>query len=80
MGKKAISDLTPFDMLFTVIIGAAVSEPVYDSSVSIWQIIDKGYRLDEIYFGEMRANGELFLITYDELIHDQEQAEKKIDK
>ena len=203
MGKKAISDLTPFDMLFTVIMGAAVSEPVYDSSVSIWQIIfaismwgvmiyaletflqrtdnkskiiegepdllidqgriridaleknklkmeqvrkllrkagyystedvyyallevdgditvlgydekdkfsvmiidegqvdedvldsvygkkkdwvldelqDKGYRLDEIYFGEMRANGELFLVTYDELIHDQEQAEKKIDE
>ncbi|MGX7091518.1 DUF421 domain-containing protein [Hutsoniella sourekii] len=39
MGKKAISDLTPFDMLFTLILGGIVTEPLYDTEASLVEIL-----------------------------------------
>ncbi|MGX7107003.1 hypothetical protein ACWOBE_04295 [Hutsoniella sourekii] len=39
MGKKAISDLTPFDMLFTLILGGIVTEPLYDNQVTLFEIL-----------------------------------------
>src|SRR5699024_9930483 len=37
--KKAMSELTPFDLLYILILGAIVEEAIYDDKVSVFHII-----------------------------------------
>lgn len=39
IGKKAISELTPFDILYVIILGAIVEEAIYDDKVSVLHVI-----------------------------------------
>lgn len=39
IGKKAISELTPFDLLYIIILGALVEEALYDDKVNIFHVI-----------------------------------------
>lgn len=39
LGKKAMSELTPFDLLYVLILGALVEEALYDDKVSVFHII-----------------------------------------
>lgn len=39
MGKKAVSELTPFDILYVIILGAIVEESIYDDKVSVFHVI-----------------------------------------
>lgn len=39
IGKKAISEVTPFDLLYVLILGALVEEAIYDDQVSIFHVL-----------------------------------------
>lgn len=39
IGKKAISELTPFDILYVIILGAIIEEAIYDDKVSVLHVI-----------------------------------------
>lgn len=39
IGKKAMSELTPFDLLYVVILGALVEESLYDKNVTVFHVI-----------------------------------------
>lgn len=39
MGKKAMSELTPFDLLYVIILGALVEEALYDDKVNVFHIL-----------------------------------------
>ncbi len=39
IGKKAISEFTPFDLIYILILGALVEESIYDDQVSIFHIL-----------------------------------------
>jgi len=39
MGKKAISDLTPFDLVYTLVLSGTLEESIYDQQVTIFQLI-----------------------------------------
>lgn len=39
LGKKAMSELTPFDLLYILILGALVEEALYDDNVNILHIV-----------------------------------------
>lgn len=39
LGKKAMSELTPFDLLYVLILGALVEEALYDDKVNVFHII-----------------------------------------
>lgn len=39
IGKKAMSELTPFDLLYVVILGALVEESLYDDNVNVFHVI-----------------------------------------
>src|SRR5699024_2943197 len=39
IGKKAMSELTPFDLLYVLILGAIVEEGLYDDKVSVLHVI-----------------------------------------
>lgn len=39
IGKKAVSELTPFDLLYVIILGALVEEALYDDKVNILHVI-----------------------------------------
>ncbi len=39
MGKKAMSELTPFDILYIVVLGALVEEAIYDDQVNVFHVI-----------------------------------------
>jgi uncharacterized membrane protein YcaP (DUF421 family) len=39
MGKKAMSELTPFDILYIVVLGALVEEAIYDDQVKIFHVL-----------------------------------------
>ena len=39
IGKKAISEMTPFDLLYVLILGGLVEESVYDDQVNILHVI-----------------------------------------
>ncbi len=39
IGKKAVSELTPFDLIYVVILGAIVEESIYDDMVNIFHVL-----------------------------------------
>lgn len=39
LGKKAMSELTPFDLLYILILGALVEEALYDDKVNVFHIV-----------------------------------------
>lgn len=39
VGKKAMSELTPFDLLYILILGAIVEEAIYDDKVDVFHVI-----------------------------------------
>jgi uncharacterized membrane protein YcaP (DUF421 family) len=39
MGKKAMSELTPFDLIYVVILGALVEESLYDDKVNFLHVV-----------------------------------------
>lgn len=39
IGKKAISEVTPFDILYVLILGALVEEAIYDNQVNILHVL-----------------------------------------
>ncbi len=39
MGKKAMSELTPFDILYIVVLGALVEEAIYDDQVNVFHVL-----------------------------------------
>src|SRR5699024_4190106 len=39
IGKKAMSELTPFDLLYVLILGALVEEALYDDNVNLFHLI-----------------------------------------
>jgi len=39
MGKKTISDLTPFDLIYTLVLSGTLENAIYDSQVSIFQAL-----------------------------------------
>lgn len=39
MGKKAMSELTPFDLIYIVILGALVEESLYDDNVNVLHVV-----------------------------------------
>lgn len=39
IGKKATSELTPFDLLYVIILGALVEEALYDDKVNVLHVI-----------------------------------------
>lgn len=49
--KKTISELTPFDILYVIILGAIIEEAIYDDKVSVLHVI---FRL---YFGDFLFSG-----------------------
>lgn len=53
-GKKTTAELTPFDLIFFLVLGGILETPLYDSSISIW----------EISFGLLVWGGWVLLINY----------------
>jgi uncharacterized membrane protein YcaP (DUF421 family) len=39
IGKKAISEVTPFDLLYVIILGALIEESIYDNQVNILHVL-----------------------------------------
>src|SRR5699024_3631263 len=39
VGNKAMSELTPFDLLYILILGAIVEEAIYDDKVDVFHVI-----------------------------------------
>lgn len=39
IGKKAISEVTPFDLLYVLILGALVEESIYDDQINIFHVL-----------------------------------------
>lgn len=39
MGKKAMSELTPFDLIYILLLGAVVEEAVYDDKVNVLHVL-----------------------------------------
>lgn len=39
IGKKAISEITPFDLLYIIILGALIEESIYDDQVNITHVL-----------------------------------------
>ena len=39
MGKKAMSELTPFDLIYILLLGAVVEEAIYDDMVNVLHVI-----------------------------------------
>lgn len=39
IGKKELSEVTPFDFVFIVILGGTLEEGVYDEKVNIWHVL-----------------------------------------
>jgi len=39
IGKKAMSELTPFDLLYVLILGALIEESIYDEAVNVLHVI-----------------------------------------
>jgi len=39
VGKKAMSEVTPFDLIYTIILGALVEEAIYDNQVNILHVL-----------------------------------------
>ncbi|MEK4386303.1 DUF421 domain-containing protein [Solibacillus sp. FSL W7-1464] len=39
IGKKELTDVTPFDFVFIVILGGTLEEGVYDEKVKIWDVL-----------------------------------------
>lgn len=39
IGKKAISEVTPFDLLYVLILGALVEEAIYDTQVTVFHVL-----------------------------------------
>jgi uncharacterized membrane protein YcaP (DUF421 family) len=38
-GKKEMSQVTPFDFIYALVLGGILEEGIYDEKVSIWQIL-----------------------------------------
>lgn len=53
-GKKTTAELTPFDLIFFLVLGGILETPLYDSIISIW----------EISFGLLVWGGWVLLINY----------------
>lgn len=39
VGKKAISEITPFDILYVILLGAVVEEAIYDDKVNVLHVL-----------------------------------------
>lgn len=39
LGKKEMSQVTPFDFIYALVLGGILEEGIYDKKVSIWQIL-----------------------------------------
>lgn len=39
LGKKEMSQVTPFDFIYALVLGGILEEGIYDEKVSIWQIL-----------------------------------------
>src|SRR5690606_27455585 len=39
LGKKELSQITPFDFVYLLILGGLVEESVYDDKVTVWQVL-----------------------------------------
>jgi uncharacterized membrane protein YcaP (DUF421 family) len=39
LGKKEMSQVTPFDFIYALVLGGILEEGIYDQQVSIWQIL-----------------------------------------
>ena len=39
IGKKAMSELTPFDLIYIVVLGALVEEAIYDDQVTVFHVL-----------------------------------------
>nr|WP_225988842.1 YetF domain-containing protein [Peribacillus frigoritolerans] len=39
LGKKEMSQVTPFDFIYALVLGGILEEGLYDEKVSIWQIL-----------------------------------------
>ncbi|WP_046173662.1 DUF421 domain-containing protein [Domibacillus indicus] len=39
LGKKEMSQLTPFDFIYALVLGGILEESIYDDKVSIWQVL-----------------------------------------
>ncbi|WHY58404.1 DUF421 domain-containing protein [Peribacillus simplex] len=39
LGKKEMSQVTPFDFIYALVLGGILEEGIYDQKVSIWQIV-----------------------------------------
>ncbi|WKA56592.1 DUF421 domain-containing protein [Planococcus shixiaomingii] len=39
IGKKAVAELTPFDLIYFLILGGLMETTIFDSTISIWQML-----------------------------------------
>src|SRR5699024_8993610 len=39
LGKKSLSEITPFDLVYTLVLGGILEESVYDDKVRFWQVM-----------------------------------------
>lgn len=39
LGKKALSEITPFDLIYTLVLGGILEESIYDDAVKVWHVL-----------------------------------------
>lgn len=39
LGKKELSQLTPFDFVYILVLGSLVEEMIYDELVTVWELL-----------------------------------------
>lgn len=39
LGKKSLSQMTPYDFVYTLVLGGILEESLYDDQVDIWQVV-----------------------------------------
>lgn len=39
LGKKTLSEMTPYDFIYTLVLGGILEESIYDDNVAVWQVV-----------------------------------------
>lgn len=39
LGKKTLSEITPFDLIYTLVLGGILEESIYDDNVSVFHVL-----------------------------------------
>lgn len=60
LGKKEMSQLTPFDFIYALVLGGILEEGIYDPKITIWQIL-----FGVVVWGLLIYLIELFTLKFD---------------